>query len=166
MLAALMSLGVSPGPQMLEKNPEIFWGLIASMYVGNLILLLLNLPLVTLFVQVLRIPSRFLLPGVLAVSFAGVYAVNNNPFDLLLMGLFGFLGYFLRKLEIPLPPILLGLVLGYMMEINLRRALILGQGNPAYLFQSTASLVFWALSALVVVLSCAAQEGKPPRGGV
>lgn len=153
MLAALMSLGVSPGPQMLEKNPEIFWGLIASMYVGNLILLLLNLPLVTLFVQVLRIPSRFLLPGVLAVSFAGVYAVNNNPFDLLLMGLFGFLGYFLRKLEIPLPPILLGLVLGYMMEINLRRALILGQGNPAYLFQSTASLVFWALSALVVVLS-------------
>ncbi|MCS7219238.1 MAG: tripartite tricarboxylate transporter permease [Thermus sp.] len=164
MLAALMSLGVTPGPQMFEKHPQVVWGLIASMYVGNLILLVLNLPLVVLFVQVLRVPAYYLLPSILAISFVGVYAVNHNPFDLLLMTAFGFLGYLLRKLEVPLPPILLGLVLGYLMEINLRRALILGAGDPGYLFGSPTALAFWGLSALVLLLSLVWAKGRPGGG--
>jgi putative tricarboxylic transport membrane protein len=152
LLAALMSLGVTPGPGMFEKHPQVVWGLIASMYVGNLILLVLNLPFVAVFVRVLRIPAAFLLPGVLAVSLGGVYAVNQNPFDLFLMALLGLLGYLLRKLEVPLAPVLLGLVLGYLMEINLRRALILGQGDLGYLFHSGVALFFWGLTVLVLLL--------------
>jgi putative tricarboxylic transport membrane protein len=155
MLGALVSLGVTPGPQMFQQHPNVVWGLIASMYVGNLILLLLNLPLVGLFVRLLQIPSWFLIPAVLAISFIGVYAVNNNPFDLLLMAIFGLLGYLMRKFDFPLAPVLLGLVLGYLMEINLRRALTLSNGNPSGLFSNPISgeisiiaVTLWVLAAL------------------
>lgn len=159
MLGALVSLGVTPGPQMFQTHPQVVWGLIASMYVGNVVLLLLNLPLVSIFVRLLAVPRWFLLPAVLAISFIGVYAVNNNPFDLLLMALFGLIGYFMRKLDFPLAPVLLGLVLGYLMEINLRRALTLSNGDLAGLFISPATnqpsyiaIALWLL-ALVSLLS-------------
>ncbi|RDI95177.1 tripartite tricarboxylate transporter permease [Meiothermus sp. QL-1] len=148
MLGALMSLGVTPGPQMFQQHPQVVWGLIASMYVGNAVLLLLNLPLVGLFVRLLAVPAWFLIPAVLAISFIGVYAVNNNPFDLLLMAFFGFLGYLMRKLEFPLAPVLLGLVLGYLMEINLRRAMTLSGGDVGYLFSSPIAIALWGLALL------------------
>jgi len=148
MLGALVSLGVTPGPQMFQQHPNVVWGLIASMYVGNAMLLLLNLPLVGLFVRLLAVPSWFLVPAVLAVSFIGVYAVNNNPFDLLLMTVFGLVGYLMRKLDFPLAPVLLGLVLGYLMEVNLRRAMAISNGDVGFLFSSPIAIALWMLAAL------------------
>lgn len=148
MLGALVSLGVTPGPQMFQQHPAVVWGLIASMYVGNAMLLLLNLPLVGLFVRLLSVPRWFLLPSVLAVSFIGVYAVNNNPFDLLLMTIFGLMGYLMRKFDFPLAPVLLGLVLGYLMEINLRRAMAISNGDVSFLFSSPIAIGLWVLAGL------------------
>lgn len=148
MLGALISLGVTPGPQMFQQHPNIVWGLIASMYVGNVVLLILNLPLVWVFVRLLTVPAWFLLPAVLAVSFIGVYAVNNNPFDLLLMSAFGLVGYLMRKFDFPLAPVLLGLVLGYLMEINLRRAMAISNGEVGFLFSSPIAVVLWILAGL------------------
>ncbi|WP_018467877.1 tripartite tricarboxylate transporter permease [Calidithermus timidus] len=146
MLGALVSLGVTPGPQMFQQHPNVVWGLIASMYVGNAVLLLLNLPLVGLFVRLLAVPSWFLVPAVLAVSFIGVYAVNNNPFDLLLMTVFGLIGYLMRRLDFPLAPVLLGLVLGYLMEVNLRRAMAISNGDVGFLFSSPIAIALWVLA--------------------
>jgi putative tricarboxylic transport membrane protein len=148
MLGALISLGVTPGPQMFQTHPQVVWGLIASMYVGNAVLLILNLPLVGLFVRLLSIPQWFLIPAVLAISFIGVYAVNNNPFDLLLMAAFGLLGFLMRKFDFPLAPVLLGLVLGYLMEINLRRALSISNGDLGYLFSSPIAVGLWILAGV------------------
>lgn len=147
MLGALVSLGVTPGPQMFQTHPQVVWGLIASMYVGNAVLLILNLPLVGLFVRLLSIPQWFLIPAVLAISFIGVYAVNNNPFDLLLMTVFGLIGFLMRKFDFPLAPVLLGLVLGYLMEINLRRALSISNGDIGFLFGSPIAIALWILAA-------------------
>lgn len=133
---------------MFQQHPNIVWGLIASMYVGNVVLLILNLPLVWVFVRLLAVPAWFLLPAVLAVSLIGVYAVNNNPFDLLLMSGFGLVGYLLRKFDFPLAPVLLGLVLGYLMEINLRRALAISNGDVGFLLSSPIAIALWILAAL------------------
>ncbi len=164
MLGALSSLGVNPGPQMFQQHPQVVWGLIASMYVGNAMLLVLNLPLVGLFVRLLSVPRWFLLPAVLAVSFIGVYAVNNSPFDLLLMTLFGLVGYLMRKLDFPLAPVLLGLVLGNLMEINLRRALAISNGDWGVLFSGPIAITLWALAVLSLaspwVLSRFAKRGS------
>ena len=123
MLGALLSMNVTPGPLLISMNPTLFWGLIASMYIGNIMLLVLNLPLVGFFVRIQRVPVWFLAPAIAMISFVAVYAVNNSSFDLLLMTGFGLVGYVLRKHDFPLAPIVLGLVLGPLMEKNLRRAL-------------------------------------------
>jgi putative tricarboxylic transport membrane protein len=151
MLAALLSLGVRPGPLLIQDNPEVFWGLAASMYIGNVILIVLNLPLVGLFARILLVPRWVLMPLVATLSFVGVYAVNNNPFDVLLMAGFGFVGYFMRKLGFPLAPVILGLVLGDLMEVNLRRALTYTQGNWSILFSSTITITLWILTAISLV---------------
>jgi len=148
MLAALMSLNVTPGPLLIQNEPEVFWGLVASMYIGNLILLLLNLPLVGLFARVLLVPKWVLMPAVGLLSVVGVYAVNNNPFDLFLMALFGLIGYFMRKLDFPLAPVILALILGWLLEDNLRKALIYSDGDWTTLFASPITLVLWGLTAL------------------
>ena len=146
LLGALVSLGVTPGPLLIQNSPEVFWGLAASMYVGNVFLLLLNLPLVRLFVRILEVPRWFLFPAVTALSLVAVYAVNQSAFDLLLMTIFGVIGYGLRKMAIPLAPIILGLVLGPLMERNIRRALLLGDGEWSVLFSSPISATFLALT--------------------
>ncbi len=125
MLGALMMLGVQPGPLMYQKNPDVFWGLIASMYIGNTMLLILNLPLVGLWVKILAIPERILYPMILAVSVIGVYGVSRSTTDLLLACGFGLLGYYMRKHDYPLAPAVLGVVLGSLMEQSLRQALVL-----------------------------------------
>ena len=146
LLGALLSLGVTPGPLLIQNSPEVFWGLAASMYVGNVFLLLLNLPLVRLFVRILEVPRWFLFPAVTALSLVAVYAVNQSAFDLLLMTIFGVIGYGLRKMAIPLAPVILGLVLGPLMERNIRRALLLSDGEWSVLFSSPISVTFWTLT--------------------
>ncbi len=148
MLGALMMLGVQPGPLMYQKNPDVFWGLIASMYIGNTMLLILNLPLVGLWVRILSIPERILYPLILAVSVIGVYGVSNSTTDLLLACSFGLLGYYMRKHDYPLAPAVLGVVLGGLMEQSLRQALVLSDGSYWTLVQRPLSLVLLILSVM------------------
>lgn len=152
LLGALLGMNVTPGPLLIERQPEIFWGLAASMYLGNGLLLLLNLPLVGVFVKILKLPRWFLFPGVIALSFIAVYAVNASPFDLVLMTLFGVAGYLMRKLEFPLAPVILGLVLGPLIEKNLRRALALSGGDWGVLFSSPLAVALWLLAAVSLVV--------------
>jgi putative tricarboxylic transport membrane protein len=129
MLGALMLWGLRPGPLLFEKNPELVWGLIASMYIGNVMLLVLNLPLIGLWVQLLRVPPRVLLPLILLFCFTGTYAVSSNVFDLWIVLAFGVLGWGLQRYGFPVAPIVLGLILGPMLETHFRRALIVSRGD-------------------------------------
>jgi putative tricarboxylic transport membrane protein len=129
MMAAMMVHGVSPGPMLIQQQPELFWGVIASMYVGNLVLLILNLPLVGLFVNLLRIPYPLMYPAILVFSVVGVYAVNGSVVDVWIMTAMGALGYLLRKFEFETAPIVLGLVLAPMLEMSLRQSLALSSGS-------------------------------------
>jgi putative tricarboxylic transport membrane protein len=151
LLGALLMYSITPGPLLFEQRPEVAWGLIASTYIGNCMLLLLNLPLVGLFARLLTVPAWVLYPGVLALSFAGVYAVSNSAFDLLLAVGFGVMGWLFRKLEVPLVPVVLGFVLGRMLEDNLRRAMALSDGDVTALAQSTVSVVLWLMTALALL---------------
>ena len=150
LLSALQIHGVQPGPELISKHPEVFWGLIASMYIGNVVLLVLNLPLVGIFVNLLRTPYAYLAPSVLLVCVIGIYSVNANPTEILIMVAFGLLGYLLRKLRFDTAPLLLAVVLGDRMEISLRRALIISDGDYLGLIKGDAAKVF--LSALVLLL--------------
>ncbi len=152
LLGALLGLGVTPGPLLIQEQPDLFWGLVASMYVGNVFLLLLNLPLVGLFVRALTLPRWFLLPGVAALSFVAVYAVNQSPFDLVLMTAFGVVGWVMRRSGFPLAPVILGLVLGPIMEKSLRRAMALSAGDWRILFDSPIAIVLWVLAVASLVV--------------
>ncbi|MCB9076005.1 MAG: tripartite tricarboxylate transporter permease [Anaerolineaceae bacterium] len=154
MLGALLGMNITPGPLFISNNPHIFWSLIASMYVGNVMLLLLNLPFVGLFVKILKVPSYLLMPGVVAVSFVAVYSVNNSPFDIFLMAGFGLMGYVLHKTGFPLASVILGLVLGPLVENNLRRAMSLSDGDWTYLFSSPIAIGLWiaAIASLFLPL--------------
>lgn len=147
LLGALMGLDVTPGPFLIERSPEVFWGLAASMYVGNVVLLALNLPLVGVFVKVLELPRSFLMPAVAALSFVAVYTVNQSTFDLVLMTGFGVIGLLMRRGGFPLAPVILGLVLGPLMERNLRRALALSDGDWSVMFSSPLAIGLWGLVA-------------------
>ncbi len=154
-LGALLALNLNPGPLFIAQHGDMFWTLIASMYIGNVMLLILNLPLVGLFVKVLLIPRYILVPGVAMISYGAIYAASSSMTDLMLMTGFGLLGYLMRKTDFPLAPVILALVLGPMMETSLRRALSLSNGDWGVLFASPLVLVLWglvALSALVPLL--------------
>jgi putative tricarboxylic transport membrane protein len=148
MLGALLVLNVVPGPTLFTKHPDVVWGLVASMYVSNFMLLLLNLPLIGLFVRILYVPERLLLPLILAICVIGTYAVNFSPFDLLVMAALGLVAYAMRRQGYPLGPAILGLVLGDLMEQNLRRSLIMSRGSPDIFFTRPVSAVFIGLSVL------------------
>ena len=152
LLGALLMYSVTPGPLLFTQRPEIAWGLIASMYVGNLMLLALNLPLVGLFARLLMVPYWILFPGVLGLSFAGVYAATNSAFELVLTTLIGIVAYVMRKVGIPLIPLLIAFVLARLFEDNLRRALSLSDGDPTILFNSVTAILFWAVTALIVLV--------------
>ncbi len=152
LLAMLMTLNITPGPLLFTQHPEVVWGLIASLYIGNVVLLVLNLPLVGIFVRLLSVPGWILMPVVAMVGFLGVYAISHSVFDIFIMIAFGVGGYLLRKLDIPLVPVILGLLLGDDMEVNLRRALNLGNGNWLTLWHSTLSIVLWAVAIAGLVL--------------
>lgn len=152
LLGALIAMNVTPGPLLFEQRPEVVWTLIASMYIGNVMLLVLNLPLVPVFASILKAPRWILLPGVIMISYIGVYAVRNSAFDIAVMTAFGVIGYLLRKLEIPLAPIILGLVLGPLMENNMRRALTLSDGSLAVFVSSPLTIGLGIASVLVLFL--------------
>jgi putative tricarboxylic transport membrane protein len=129
MMAAMMIHGISPGPLLIQQQPDLFWGVIASMYIGNVVLLILNLPLVGVFVNLLRIPYPLLYPAILVFSVVGVYAVNGSVVDIWIMAATGALGYLLRKFDFETAPVVLGLVLAPMLEMSLRQSLALSEGS-------------------------------------
>lgn len=152
LLAMLVSLNITPGPMMFTQNADLVWGVIAAMLIGNLLLLLLNIPLIGIFVRILSVPTYFLLPIVTMIAFVGVYSISNSTFDLLLMIIFGAGGYLLRKIEIPLVPIILGLLLGPEMETNLRHAMKLSDGDWGILWGSSISITIWTISLCGLIL--------------
>ncbi|WP_192895693.1 tripartite tricarboxylate transporter permease [Arsenicitalea aurantiaca] len=141
MLGALMIHGIAPGPQLMTEQPSLFWGLVMSFWIGNILLLVLNIPLIGLWVRLLQVPYQWLFPAVLMFVCIGTYSVNNSWFDVVLVALFGGLGYTLRTLGFPAAPMLLGFVLGPMMEEHFRRAMLLGRGDPATFIERPISLV-------------------------
>ncbi len=143
LLALLMTLNITPGPTLFTDRPEVVWGLIASLLIANIVLLIMNVPLVKVFVKVLMVPPWVLLPGVMMVSFVGIYSLTGSYFDLLLMVGFGVLGYVLRKLDVPTVPVILGILLGNSMEEALRRAMVLSDGDWTYLFSSGIAIGLW-----------------------
>jgi putative tricarboxylic transport membrane protein len=152
MLAAMMIHGIAPGPLLIQQQPQLFWGVIASMYVGNVVLLLLNLPFVGLFVNILRIPYSYLYPSILAFATIGVYAVNNSVVDLWIMGAAGLLGYVLRKLDFEIAPIILGLVLAPMLELNFRQSLAMSAGSYGIFFTRPITGVMLLIAIVLLVL--------------
>ena len=150
MMVALLIHGVKPGPVLMEQHPEVFWGLIASMYIGNAMLLILNLPMVGLFVNLLRVPQHVLFPAILLVCFVGVYSVNLSGTDLWIMGISGVAGYLLRKLRFDPAPIVLAMVLGPMMEQALRQGLMMSRGEFGIFLSRPISAVM--LAGVVVIL--------------
>jgi putative tricarboxylic transport membrane protein len=152
LLAALVLWGFKPGPLFISDNSALFWALVASMYIGNVMLLVLNLPLVPLFAQVLRAPAYVLFPMILGVSLIGVYATSRSLFDLGLLAGFGLLGYLMRKLDYPSAPLILGLVLGDAMERALRQSLMMSEGSLTILFARPISAVMLSLALLILLI--------------
>ena len=152
MLGAMTIQGIQPGPEVMNQRPELFWGLIASMWIGNAMLVVLNLPLVGLWVKMLSVPYRLLFPAVMVFSAIGIYSVNNTAFDIYLAALFGVLGFVWMKLGFPPAPLLLGFVLGPMLEEHLRRAMLMSRGDPTVFVTHPISLGFLIATLLIVVL--------------
>jgi putative tricarboxylic transport membrane protein len=148
LLALLMTLNITPGPTLFSDRPEVVWGLIASLLIANFVLLLMNVPMVKIFVRILQVPPAILLPGVTMISFIGIYSLSGSYFDLLLMIGFGALGYVLRKLDIPTVPVILGILLGGNMEDALRRAMVISDGDGLYLFSSPIAIGLWAAAII------------------
>ncbi len=165
LLALLMTLNITPGPTLFTDRPEVVWGLIASLLIANVVLLLMNVPLVSFFVRILQVPAWILLPGVTMISFVGIYSLSGSYFDLLLMVAFGVLGYVLRKLDVPTVPVILGILLGGNMEDNLRRAMVLSDGDPLYLFSSPIAIGLWiaAILGFVAPMFLRGVLAKPQR---
>ncbi len=154
MVGAMMIQGIAPGPQVMNERPQLFWGLIASMWVGNVMLVILNMPLIGMWVSLLKVPYRILYPCILLFCVIGVYSINNNAFDAILTALFGLFGYILVKTESEPAPMLLGYILGPLMEENLRRAMLLARGDFFVFFQRpiSATLLVVAILLLAFVL--------------
>jgi putative tricarboxylic transport membrane protein len=152
MVGALSLYNITPGPALFTQQPQLVWGLIASLFIGNVILLIINIPLVGVFTKVLAVPNWVLVPGILAVSAVGVYSVHATTFDLVLMAGLGIVGYLLRKQGMPMAPLILGFVLGDLMEQNLRRALSITDGELGILVESPISIGLWIAAATMLLL--------------
>jgi len=152
MVGAMTIHNIQPGPQVMSSNPSLFWGLIASMWIGNLILVVLNLPMIGIWVQLLKVPYRLLYPAILVFCGIGVYSINNNPFDVTVTAVFGLLGYIFYKLRCEPAPLILGFILGPMMEENLRRAMLLSRGDPIVFFTRPLSLGLLVAAAILIIV--------------
>ncbi|MGG4489614.1 tripartite tricarboxylate transporter permease [Metabacillus idriensis] len=152
LMGALMMYNIQPGPLLFEDHPQVAWGLIASMFIGNVMLLALNMPLVKVFAKIIQTPKKYLIPIIVAISIFGVYAVQVSVYDLLLLLACGVLGYFLTKNDYPIAPLVLGLVLGPMIENNMRRALTISNGDYSIFFARPLSISFLILTALWLLI--------------
>jgi len=153
LLGALMVHGISPGPLMIQQHPDLFWGVVSSMYVGNVMLLLLNLPLIGIWIRVLRVPYGILFPLILFIALTGAYVINGNEMDLYLMLFFGVLGYLMRKFEYEPAPLILAFVLSPMLEDAMRQSLVLSSGGMGIFVSSYISVTFLTLAALLLLSS-------------
>jgi TctA family transporter len=161
MIGAMTIHNIQPGPQVMTSNPSLFWGLIASMWIGNLMLVILNLPLIGIWVQLLKVPYRLLYPAILVFCCIGVYSINNTVFDVYVTVAFGFIGYVFYKLKCEPAPLILGFILGPMMEENLRRAMLLSRGDPTTFVTRPLSLgLLLAAAALLVIVMLPAIKSK------
>ena len=154
MVGAMTIKGIQPGPQVMTSNPELFWGLIASMWIGNALLVILNLPMIGLWVKLLKVPYRLLFPAIMAFSAIGIYSVNNSSFEIYLTALFGVIGFMWIKLGCSPAPMLLGFVLGPLMEEHLRRAMLISRGDPSVFFTRpiSAGMLIAAFALLLVIV--------------
>lgn len=153
LLGALMIHNVAPGPLLISQRPEIFWGIIASMYVGNIMLVLLNLPLIGIWVQILKIPYRLLMPLILLCCLIGAYSINNNVADVIIMSTFGVIGYVLRKCDYEMAPLILAYILGPMLEKHFRTSLIMSDGSLSIFVERPISCVTLVISAILLISS-------------
>jgi putative tricarboxylic transport membrane protein len=165
MLGAFIMYGIQPGPLLFQNRPDLVWGLIDSMYIGNIMLLILNLPLIGIFVRLLYIPGGILMPLILAISTIGIYAINGNPVELYIGLLFGVLGYIFRKVDIPVAPMVLSLVLGGIMEQSFRQAMTISGADPKVFVGSAICVTLVALSVLSVLLPFLLPRLKAWRDG-
>ena len=165
LLALLMTLNITPGPQLFAERPEVVWGLIASLLIANVVLLIMNIPMVRIFVRILSVPAGVLLPMVTMISFVGIYSLSGSYFDLVLMIAFGVMGYVFRKLDIPTVPVILGILLGNHMEDSLRRAMVLSDGDWTYLFSSGIAIGLWiaAIAGFIAPLLLRGVIKRPER---
>jgi TctA family transporter len=152
MIGAMMIQGIAPGPQVMTEKPDLFWGMICSMWIGNLMLVVLNLPMIGMWIKLLTVPYRILFPSILVFMAIGVYSLSNQPFDVLQMAIFGILGYIFVKLECEPAPLLLGFILGPLMEENLRRAMLLSRGDPLVFFTKPISAGFLVASIVLLII--------------
>ncbi len=152
MFGAMMIHGIIPGPNVINECPQLFWGLVASMWIGNLMLVILNLPLIRIWVQLLKVPYRFLYPSILLFCCIGIYSINNSIFDIILTIVFGLLGYIFLKTGCEPAPLLLGFILGPLMEENFRRAMLYSRGNPFIFLNRPISLSMLIIAALLLLL--------------
>ncbi|MBJ3776769.1 tripartite tricarboxylate transporter permease [Acuticoccus mangrovi] len=152
LLAVLLAMNITPGPLLFQQNPDVVWGLIAALFIGNFMLLIMNIPMVSLFARVLLVPPRILMPVVAMISFVGVYGISGSSFDLIVMVAFGVLGWLLRKVDVPLVPVVLGVLLGNEMEVNLRRAMTISDGDWSTLVGSPLAIGLWTVAFVGFVL--------------
>jgi TctA family transporter len=162
MIGAMMIQGIAPGPQVMTERPQLFWGMIASMWVGNLMLVILNLPLIGMWIKLLMVPYRILYPSILVFCCIGVYSISNSPFDVMQTAAMGVVGYVFVKLECEPAPLILGFILGPLMEENLRRAMLLSRGDALVFFQRPISLTMLVIAGvlLAVVLAPAVRKKR------
>jgi putative tricarboxylic transport membrane protein len=153
MVGAMTIHGIVPGPQVMTKQPELFWGMITSMWLGNLMLVVINLPLVGVWVKLLQVPYRFLFPAILIFCSIGVYSINNAPFDCVITAVFGLVGYWLSKHDFEPAPMLLGFVLGPLMEENLRRAMLIARGDPTTFITRPISGTLIGIAVVLVAIA-------------
>jgi len=152
MIGAMMIQGIAPGPQVMTERPQLFWGMIASMWVGNFMLVVLNLPLIGMWIKLLTVPYRLLYPSILLFCCVGVYSLSNSPFDVMQTAVLGLVGYIFVKLECEPAPLILGFILGPLMEENLRRAMLLSRGDALVFFQRPISLTMLVIAGLLLLI--------------
>jgi TctA family transporter len=153
MIGAMTIHNIQPGPQVMTSNPSLFWGLIASMWIGNLMLVVLNLPMIGVWIQLLKVPYRLLYPAILTFCCIGVYSINNSPFDVTIAAIFGVIGYWLIKHDFEPAPMLLGFVLGPLMEENLRRAMLIARGDWTVFFTRPISAVLLGIAIFLLIVA-------------
>ena len=155
MIGAMMIQGIAPGPQVMTERPQLFWGMIVSMWIGNLMLVILNLPMIGMWVKLLTVPYRILYPAILLFCAVGVYSLSNQPFDVMLMALFGLFGWVWRKMECEPAPMILGFILGPLMEENMRRAMLLSRGDPSVFATKPICAVLLGISIVLLLITLA-----------